>query len=267
MLTGHASHQIGLDADIWLTPMPDRTLSGQERENMSAVSMIRKGGLTVDDRLWTPAHMKLLKRAASYGQVERILVHPGIKKKLCDTVTGDRSWLKKIRPFWGHDYHFHIRIGCQAGFVRLQGAGSAAGRRGLRQVAGLVVHRRAVAPQPESRRAKGARRHDHGEPAEAMPRRARGAGSGLRSGRDDRRQRYGDGDGARPDPRRPIADLATSAHRNRVPLPKVPLPQCEAGASKFQPNLGRSAVPPLPGRPRLFLLAQTTLGRRQSRPR
>jgi len=115
MLTGHASHQIGLDADIWLTPMPDRRLSATERENMSATSMIRKGGLTVDDRLWTRAHTGLLKRAASYPEVERILVHPGIKKKLCDTVTGDRSWLRKIRPFWGHDYHFHVRIGCQAG--------------------------------------------------------------------------------------------------------------------------------------------------------
>ena len=115
MLTGHASHQIGLDADIWLTPMPDRRLSATERENMSATSMIRKGGLTVDDRLWSPAHAGLLRRAASYPEVERILVHPGIKKKLCDTVTGDRSWLRKIRPFWGHDYHFHVRIGCQAG--------------------------------------------------------------------------------------------------------------------------------------------------------
>lgn len=115
MLTGHASHQIGLDADIWLTPMPDRRLSARERENMSATSMIRKGGLTVDERLWTPAHARLLKRAASYPEVERILVHPGIKKKLCDTVTGDRSWLRKVRPFWGHDYHFHVRIGCQPG--------------------------------------------------------------------------------------------------------------------------------------------------------
>ncbi|RUM98476.1 penicillin-insensitive murein endopeptidase [Pseudaminobacter arsenicus] len=115
MLTGHASHQIGLDADIWLTPMPDRRLSAAERENMSATSMIRKGGLTVDERLWTPAHMRLLKRAASYPEVERILVHPGIKKKLCETVSGDRSWLHKIRPFWGHDYHFHVRIGCQPG--------------------------------------------------------------------------------------------------------------------------------------------------------
>src|SRR4051794_33610145 len=115
MLTGHASHQVGLDADIWFTPMPDRRLSAQERETMSAVSMIKKGGLTVDDRLWTPSRMKLLKRAASYPEVERIFVHPGIKKKLCDTVTGDRSWLAKIRPFWGHDYHFHVRIKCQPG--------------------------------------------------------------------------------------------------------------------------------------------------------
>ena len=90
MLTGHASHQIGLDADIWLTPMPDRTLSATERENMSAVSMIKKKGLTVNEKVWTPAHARLLRRAASYPEVERILVHPGIKKKLCDTVTGDR---------------------------------------------------------------------------------------------------------------------------------------------------------------------------------
>ncbi|HEV7253150.1 MAG TPA: penicillin-insensitive murein endopeptidase [Mesorhizobium sp.] len=115
MLTGHASHQIGLDADIWLTPMPDQRLSAQERENMPAASMIRDGTLTVDERHWTDAHMRLLKRAASYPEVERILVHPGIKKKLCETVKSDRSWLGKIRPFWGHDAHFHVRIGCQPG--------------------------------------------------------------------------------------------------------------------------------------------------------
>jgi len=115
MLTGHASHQIGLDADIWFTPMPSRTLSAGERENISAVSMIKKKGLTVDDSVWTPERARLLRRAASYPEVERILVHPGIKKKLCDTVKGDRSWLRKVRPFWGHDYHFHIRIGCQPG--------------------------------------------------------------------------------------------------------------------------------------------------------
>lgn len=113
MLTGHASHQLGLDADIWFTPMPSRTLSKSERENMTAVSMIK--GLYVNDKVWTPAHARILKRAASYPEVERILVNPGIKKKLCETTTGDRGWLQKVRPFWGHDYHFHIRIGCQPG--------------------------------------------------------------------------------------------------------------------------------------------------------
>ena len=142
MTDGHASHQIGLDADIWFTQMPDHRLTVRERETMSAVSMIKKGGLTVDDRVWTQAQMQLLKRAASYPEVERILVHPGIKKKLCDTVTGDRSWLRKIRPFWGHDYHFHVRIGCQPGSLQLQATGADAAGRRLRQVACLVVHAR-----------------------------------------------------------------------------------------------------------------------------
>ena len=115
MMTGHASHQIGLDADIWLTSMPDRKLSSEERESISATLLVDEKTHLVKDALWTPAHMRLLRRAASYPEVERILVNPGIKKKLCDTVKGDRSWLRKIRPFWGHDYHFHMRIGCQPG--------------------------------------------------------------------------------------------------------------------------------------------------------
>jgi penicillin-insensitive murein endopeptidase len=115
MLTGHASHQIGLDADIWFSPMPPQRYSLSERETVSAVSMLKPKSLYVDDKRWTASRTRLLKRAASYPEVERIFVHPGIKKKLCDTVTGDRSWLNKVRPFWGHDAHFHIRIGCQPG--------------------------------------------------------------------------------------------------------------------------------------------------------
>lgn len=115
MLSGHASHQIGLDADIWFTPMPNERMSVAEREKVSAVSMLKGDTLYVDDRKWTPAHEAVLRHAAKYPQVERILVHPGIKKKLCDTVKGDRSWLSKIRPFWGHHYHFHVRIGCPRG--------------------------------------------------------------------------------------------------------------------------------------------------------
>lgn len=115
MLSGHASHQIGLDADIWFTPMPDRRLGIDERETLGAESLLKRNSLHVDDRKWTPAHAAVLRRAASYPEIERILVHPGIKQKLCDTVTGDRAWLRKVRPFWGHDSHFHLRISCQPG--------------------------------------------------------------------------------------------------------------------------------------------------------
>ncbi len=47
-LSGHASHQTGLDADIWLTPMPNRQLSRKEREDTSAVMMVRDDRLDID---------------------------------------------------------------------------------------------------------------------------------------------------------------------------------------------------------------------------
>ena len=117
MLTGHASHQVGLDADIWLTPMPDRRLTNQEREDLSATTMLADDKVSVDPKIWTDAHARLIKRAASYSAVERIFVHPAIKKALCDGAAKDKDhgWLRKVRAYWGHHYHFHIRIGCPAG--------------------------------------------------------------------------------------------------------------------------------------------------------
>ncbi len=115
MLTGHASHQVGLDADVWLTPMPDRRLSHKERENLSAISMLGADKVHVDPKIWTPAHAKIILRAASYDAVERVLVHPGIKKALCAHPGADPKALAKIRPYWGHHYHMHIRIGCPKG--------------------------------------------------------------------------------------------------------------------------------------------------------
>jgi penicillin-insensitive murein endopeptidase len=114
MITGHESHQVGLDADIWLTPMPNRLLTRKEREDLMATSML-KDPFTVDMKLWTPWHTKLIKRAASYPEVERIFVHPAIKRVLCEQAGTDRSWLSKVRPWWGHYYHFHVRIACPAG--------------------------------------------------------------------------------------------------------------------------------------------------------
>jgi penicillin-insensitive murein DD-endopeptidase len=128
MINGHASHQIGLDVDIWYTPMPNRRMSGAEREKAAAISMLKKDEfLTVDSKIWTPAHARLVMRAASYPQVERIFVNPAIKKKLCDTWTGNRALLSKVRPLYGHDAHFHIRLSCPPGAssCKSQGAPSA----------------------------------------------------------------------------------------------------------------------------------------------
>lgn len=115
MLTGHASHQIGLDADIWLTPMPSRTLTREEREMTSATMMVRKDRLDIDERVWSSDHTKVIREAALDPRVERILVNAAIKKALCREASGNRSWLQKVRPYYGHDYHFHIRLACPKG--------------------------------------------------------------------------------------------------------------------------------------------------------
>jgi penicillin-insensitive murein endopeptidase len=120
-LSGHASHQIGLDADIWLTPMPDHRLSREEREETSAVMMVRSDRLDVDSNVFTPGHLMVLRDAAQEPGVQRIFVNAAIKKALCREAKGDRAWLSKIRPWWGHDYHFHIRIKCPAGSSQCEG--------------------------------------------------------------------------------------------------------------------------------------------------
>jgi len=125
-LSGHASHQIGLDADVWLTPMPDHRLSREEREEMSAVMMVRDDRLDVDPKVFTPGHVLVLRDAAQEPSVQRIFVNAAIKKALCREARGDRSWLSKIRPWWGHDYHFHIRMACPPGSSDCKGQPSQA---------------------------------------------------------------------------------------------------------------------------------------------
>ncbi len=114
MLTGHASHQMGLDADIWMLP-PDRlNLSAAERESLSSINTDRSAGAYVNSR-WTPAHEAIVRHAAMDPRVERIFIFPGAKVAMCDNATGDRSWLSKIRLLANHNYHFHVRLACQPG--------------------------------------------------------------------------------------------------------------------------------------------------------
>ncbi|HET6378542.1 MAG TPA: penicillin-insensitive murein endopeptidase [Methylocella sp.] len=121
MLSGHASHQIGLDADIWLTPMPERALTAAEREEMMAVNVVRSDRLDVDPAKWTPDHFAVIKSAAQDPAVQRIFVNAAIKKALCREAGPDRSWLRKVRPYYGHDYHFHVRLACPEGEDACQG--------------------------------------------------------------------------------------------------------------------------------------------------
>jgi penicillin-insensitive murein endopeptidase len=112
MLSGHASHEIGLDADIWFSPMPDHVLSREERELTGAVNMVALNGLDVDHSLWTPVHTALVKAAAEDPNVARIFVNAAIKKAMCSEAGKDRDWLAKVRPWWGHAEHFHVRLKC-----------------------------------------------------------------------------------------------------------------------------------------------------------
>lgn len=111
MLTGHKSHQIGLDADIWLRPSQDRRFALQERETISAIS-VRKNRYEINRRTWTVKHARLLRRAASYPEVARVFVHPTVKRELCAWAGAERTWLRKIRAWYGHHDHFHVRLRC-----------------------------------------------------------------------------------------------------------------------------------------------------------
>lgn len=113
--TGHASHQIGLDVDIWTLPAPRLTLTRAERETLSSVSLRHADQRRVS-RAFTPAHAAILRAAASDPRVDRIFITPPVKIELCKTATpADTGWLQKIRPYHGHDAHFHVRLKCPEG--------------------------------------------------------------------------------------------------------------------------------------------------------
>jgi penicillin-insensitive murein DD-endopeptidase len=115
MINGHSSHQIGLDVDIWLTPMPNHELSREERETMVATNLVAADGKGIDARVWTPAIETMIRAAATDPEVERIFVNAAIKQKLCEDAGSDRAWLHKVRAWYKHNDHEHIRLRCPAG--------------------------------------------------------------------------------------------------------------------------------------------------------
>lgn len=117
MLGGHISHQTGIDADIWLQPAPDRQLTDAEREKLDAPSYVAKDRKHVT-AAWTPQHNAVLRAAAEDPAVARIFVNAAIKQRLCEDAAKNgepTDWLRKIRPWYSHREHFHVRLNCPEG--------------------------------------------------------------------------------------------------------------------------------------------------------
>ena len=115
MTSGHASHQIGLDADIWMLPPRRLDLTAAEREDISSIP-VRSADQRSVTANWTPAHRALLLAAASDPRVDRIFVAAAVKIEMCKTAKRkDNEWMQKIRPVAGHDTHFHVRLKCPKG--------------------------------------------------------------------------------------------------------------------------------------------------------
>lgn len=110
---GHRSHQSGLDVDVWFNLNP-KALAGANamRNNINAPSMLNESKTGLDRDRWTADHATLLELAANLPGVDRIFVNPYIKKELCESVEGNRAWLRVIRPWYNHDDHFHLRLAC-----------------------------------------------------------------------------------------------------------------------------------------------------------
>ncbi len=110
MTSGHRSHQMGLDVDFWFTRP-----AGSRRSDAAFASLVDERRERIDPEVYRAHHAEMLRRAALDPAVARIFVGWVIKRELCRTVKGDRGWLRKIRPWWGHTRHFHVRLACPEG--------------------------------------------------------------------------------------------------------------------------------------------------------
>lgn len=120
-MSGHASHQTGLDVDIWYwQPAAGTVFSDAQRETVSAPRMVVGDFEGLDPKSWQPQVVENLRSAALSGSVERILVNPVIKREVCRSYKG-QAWVGKLRPWWGHEDHSHVRLRCPAASAHCKG--------------------------------------------------------------------------------------------------------------------------------------------------
>ncbi len=108
---GHASHQTGIDIDIWLDLRPKPRVPAAQREELSIPSLVLPDESNVDPARWTPRHAALIRIAAEAPGVDRLLVNHAIKRRLCADHRGE-AWMRRVRPWRGHDSHMHVRLRC-----------------------------------------------------------------------------------------------------------------------------------------------------------
>lgn len=110
MTSGHGSHQTGLDVDLMFR------LAGEDGLDVEApvLPSVVLPNASLDPALWGKSQEAVLRLFASDARVERIFVNPVIKDSLC-RATSEAPWLAKLRPWWGHDEHFHVRLACPDG--------------------------------------------------------------------------------------------------------------------------------------------------------
>lgn len=114
MTSSHASHQTGLDVDIWMLPPKRLDLTRADREKISSIA-VRSDDQRSVTVAWTATHMAILKAASKDKSVDRIFVAAAVKIDMCKRAGKDRKWLQKIRPLYGHHTHFHVRLKCPKG--------------------------------------------------------------------------------------------------------------------------------------------------------
>lgn len=117
--SGHASHQSGLDVDIWLQ-LPKIRWSQAMLLKPQPLDLVAPDGKNVVARHWQPEIDSLIKLAAKDNDVTRIFVNPAIKKQLCADAGADRDWLRKVRPWFQHRAHMHVRLRCPVGSPECQ---------------------------------------------------------------------------------------------------------------------------------------------------
>ena len=111
----HRSHQTGLDVDIWFMPMPGHVLSKQERDNIPATNLVSDDWKHLNTKTWTPQHIDFIRTAAEAPEVERVLVNAVIKREICRVEEKRKpAWLAKVRPWYWHHDHIHVRLKCPA---------------------------------------------------------------------------------------------------------------------------------------------------------